>query len=161
RRRLPLHHSDAVEAKETVLRAEPQVSVRRLTDGGNAIADEAVANLPGRVRVLTEVRRRIQGERPGTRRQQQADLPHRQANQRPPEGSGARAHRKGIITLIVVPRPGAVWTSNVPPSWPVRSRIVTSPSPPARSNRARSNPTPSSATVRDTAPFDRISRTAI
>ena len=66
----------------------------------------------------------------------------------------ARVHRKGITTLMVVPRPGAVSNSNSPFSCAARSRIVISPSPRAGVSRLRSKPTPSSATPRDTAsPF--------
>src|SRR5262249_17349884 len=70
-------------------------------------------------------------------------------------------HRTGIGTRMVVPRPGALSTSNLPFNWAARSRIVISPNPREGPRRLRSKPTPSSATSSDTTPSARLRRTRI
>ena len=66
--------------------------------------------------------------------------------------------RSGTATRTVVPRPGRLSSSNVPPSWRARSRMLTSPRPPL-STCPGSRPRPSSAMVRTTSRPARVSRT--
>src|SRR5579859_2306495 len=73
RRRLPRNGPDAVEPKQPQLRAEPQITVRRLTDGFDLASGKSLLSPPGSVRVLTDVERRIQGESATPKSQQHAD----------------------------------------------------------------------------------------
>ncbi len=65
------------------------------------------------------------------------------------------AARKGTVTFTLVPCPGSLSNSNVPPSCSTRSRILISPRPPDFPIWSAVQPTPSSDTERPTRPLDR------
>src|SRR5262249_38402516 len=67
--RLPWEVPYTVETQQSGFRSEPKVAVRRLGDGCDSGLCEAVADLPCRVRVLTDIQRWIQRERARTPRQ--------------------------------------------------------------------------------------------
>jgi len=60
--RLPPDRPDTVEAEQTGVGSNPQITVGRLRDRENGAGDEAIADLPRRVRVLPGVEGRV--ERP-------------------------------------------------------------------------------------------------
>ena len=74
--RLPGDSSDPIEANEGVLRSQPEIAVGRLGNRGDGAFGKALADLPRRVRVLTDVERRIERERTRAPRQQQAREQH-------------------------------------------------------------------------------------
>src|SRR4029077_3205843 len=69
---LPGYGPHAIKAKQAKVRAQPEISVRRLGNGADAAFEKALAHLPSRVRVLAYIQRRIQCKGPRPRRQQQA-----------------------------------------------------------------------------------------
>jgi hypothetical protein len=69
RRRLPRHVPDTVEAKQAEFRAQPEITVGRLSNGLDCPFGKALADLPSRVRVLTDIQRRIQRERARAQKQ--------------------------------------------------------------------------------------------
>jgi hypothetical protein len=66
----PWNGTAAIEARQTELRNQPQISVGRLDDGGDATFGKAVADLPRDVRELSDVERGDCGIRAETHRQQ-------------------------------------------------------------------------------------------
>src|SRR5689334_8398527 len=70
--RLPLSCPDSVEANQTELRAKPEITVGRLGNRVDRTFGKTVANLPGRVRVLADVKRRVQCGGKGATRQENA-----------------------------------------------------------------------------------------
>src|SRR6266699_519735 len=72
-RRLPVHVSDVIEAKQVEFRTQPEIAVGSLGNGGDDIFGKAIANLPRGVRVLTHVQRRIRRERARSRNQEYAE----------------------------------------------------------------------------------------
>src|SRR5262249_3666759 len=76
--RLPWHGTNAVEAKQAEFRAEPEISVRCLGNPANFPFSKSVADLPRRVRVLTDVEIGIQRETAWAD-EQNADQSYRQA----------------------------------------------------------------------------------
>src|SRR5262249_16968663 len=65
---LPGESPDAVEAKQAEFRPQPEVAIGRLRHGSDDALGEAVADLPGGMRILADVQRRIERERDGRRR---------------------------------------------------------------------------------------------
>src|SRR6266700_2049117 len=59
-RRLPSDIPDAIEAKQTEFGSQPEITIRRLGNGGDLSFRKPLADLPRRVRVLADVQRRIQ-----------------------------------------------------------------------------------------------------
>src|SRR5262249_7780278 len=57
--RLPGDGPDAIEANQAEFRTQPEIAVGRLGNPSDGAFGKAVANLPRRVRVLTDVERRI------------------------------------------------------------------------------------------------------
>src|ERR1700732_3495406 len=79
RRRLPRDSSNPIEAKKTEVRAQPEITVGRLSNCEDCAFEKTVTNLPRRVRVLTHVQRRVQPVSPSPPRQQ-----HPQRNEHTP-----------------------------------------------------------------------------
>ena len=71
--RLPGDASDAIEAHQAELRTQPEIPVGRLGNGEDGAFNKAVADLPRRMGVLTDVQRRIQRDRTGTAGQQHTE----------------------------------------------------------------------------------------
>src|SRR5262249_38789490 len=71
-RRLPGHGSHAVKAHEAEVCTEPEVSVRGLGDRIDPPPAETLADLPGAVRILTDIERRVERERARRRHEQHA-----------------------------------------------------------------------------------------
>src|SRR5215813_9683817 len=63
RRRLPGDGPNTVKAKQAELGSQPEITVGSLGNRADVAFSKAVANLPGRVRVLTDVERRVQCQR--------------------------------------------------------------------------------------------------
>jgi len=57
--RLPRDAPNAIEAKQAEFRAQPEITVGRLRDRLDGAFGKAFADLPRRVRVLTDVKRRV------------------------------------------------------------------------------------------------------
>jgi hypothetical protein len=57
RRRLPWDDPDAIEAKQAEFGTEPEIAIGRLSNCVDDAFEEAVADLPRCVRVLTDVER--------------------------------------------------------------------------------------------------------
>ena len=70
--RLPGDGPHAIESKQAEVRAQPEKTVGRLSNGADAAFEKTLADLPRRVRVLAHIQRRIQRERARTPRQQHA-----------------------------------------------------------------------------------------
>src|ERR1051326_8718522 len=60
--RLPCDTPDTVEAKQSEIRAEPEITVGCLRNAVDRAVEKALAGCPCRVRILTNVQRRIQSE---------------------------------------------------------------------------------------------------
>ena len=58
--RLPRNGSNAIEAKQAEIRAQPEITVGGLRNCVDSAFGKAVANLPRRVRILTDVERWVQ-----------------------------------------------------------------------------------------------------
>ncbi|MGA7840306.1 MAG: hypothetical protein WCA34_05270 [Candidatus Acidiferrales bacterium] len=70
RRFLPRDSPYTIEAKQAEFSAEPEITVRRLGDGVDAVPGKAVASVPRFVRVLTHVQCRVQSVSRGRTREQ-------------------------------------------------------------------------------------------
>src|SRR5262245_10198507 len=68
-RGLPRDVADTVEAKQAKLRTQPKITVGRLGNGIDGAFGKPLADLPRRVRILTNVQRRIQRQRGRVQRQ--------------------------------------------------------------------------------------------
>src|SRR5262249_48774939 len=149
----PWHGPDTIETQQAELRAEPQVSIRRLRDGRDEALREALADPPRRVHVLARVESRIQRERRRTRGQQHhgerrrarraaaaarsAPNPHddtltNNERRRPRTWPVAYAAAAGIFRSISVPIPISLHTSSRPPMTSARSRMPDRPKCPGR-----------------------------
>src|SRR6266853_1233230 len=71
--RLPGDDPDAIEPQQAEFGTEPEITVGRLDDRPDPAFEKAIADLPRRVRVLTDVQFRVQGERA---RAQHQHCPH-------------------------------------------------------------------------------------
>jgi len=86
-RRLPMGHAHTVEAHQAGFCPQPQEPVLRLSNRCDVARYEALPNSPGSVRVLADIKPRIQGQCVGT-------LQAKQTGQQEPNGGARRAaHR--------------------------------------------------------------------
>ena len=70
RRQLPWDGTNAIESQQPEIRAEPQITVRRLRDCCDPAFEKTVADGPRGVRVLIDVEGRVQGRRNAAARQE-------------------------------------------------------------------------------------------
>src|SRR5262245_1618127 len=110
--RLPRNGPHAVEAKQAVFRAKPQIPVRCLRNRGDRALEEPVADRPGGVRVLTDVERWIEcerGRRPHQQRRHESDGSQRCARSvAPTHRSRSLCLKRRVAPLAVLPAASVV-----------------------------------------------------
>jgi hypothetical protein len=132
RRRLPRHVPNAIEPRQSERRPHPKVPVRRLGDGENGALGKAVPDLPRRMRVLTDVERRVQGRCTTAAPQKNEDTSHHQSQYIFRSALVAHAPTRAAMTLVSSPSacgqaPSFKVGQAVPPAKPVTQLLTLFP----------------------------------